>query len=120
MIRLPPRSKRPYTRFPYTTLLRSVAAMAASPGIGGVDVLQHLLVGRLGHDGADQLLEIGDLGRVTMAGEQVGRDGMIARLGEAAAQVAYPFMHAEYLMHDDDDRRGLGGGGPGEIGRAHV
>src|SRR3546814_2225311 len=83
MIRLPPRSKRPYTRFPYTTLLRSVAAMAASPGIGGVDVLQHLLVGRLGHDGADQLLEIGDLGRVTMAGEQVGRDGMIARLGRS-------------------------------------
>src|SRR3546814_2371617 len=52
----------------------AVAAMAASPGIGGVDVLQHLLVGRLGHDGADQLLEIGDLGRVTMAGEQVGRE----------------------------------------------
>src|SRR3546814_9257845 len=32
-------------------------------------------------------------------------NGIISRLGEPAAHVPNPFMHAEYLVYDDQDRR---------------
>src|SRR3546814_8679266 len=39
------------------------------------------------------------------AGEQIRSNGIISRLGEPAAHVPNPFMLAEYLVYDDQDRR---------------
>src|SRR4051812_19270560 len=41
-----------------------------------------------------------------MAREEVRRDGAIAFLGEAAANILDPLMDAENFVNDDDDGRG--------------
>ncbi len=84
-----------------------ISTMLACPVIGRIDVGHHLRIGRLRHDAADQLLDIGDLGRIAMTGKQIGRDRIIAFSRKATAHVADPFMDAEYLMHHNDDRRVL-------------
>src|SRR3546814_5277893 len=45
------------------------------------------------------------LRRVAHAGEQIRSNGRSSRLGEPAAHVPNPFMHADYLVYDDHDRR---------------
>src|SRR3546814_4453324 len=45
------------------------------------------------------------LRRGAQAGEQIRSNGIISRLGEPAAHVPNPFMLAEYLVYDDQDRR---------------
>ena len=42
---------------------------------------------------------------VALAREQLGRDGEIAELGEAPADVLDVLVHAEDLVHDQHDRR---------------
>src|SRR3546814_7968912 len=70
-----------------------------------IDIAQHLRVGGFWNEVGHECLNIPLLRRVAQAGEQIRSNGIISRLGEPAAHVPNPFMLAEYLVYDDQDRR---------------
>ena len=47
-----------------------------------------------------------DLRDVALPGVQLGGDGQVAELGEAAADVLDVLVDAEDLLHDEDDGNG--------------
>src|SRR3546814_18392369 len=94
MIRRPPRSTRPYTLFPYTTLFRSLEAAEALTGEFG----DHRVGGLAGERGVDrdEVLRLGPFGeRGEGLGQRLGigarlaeflRDRVVAEIGRASCR----------------------------------
>ena len=78
-------------------------------GVGG-----HLGLGRRLHDLHDRR-EVGELGGIAGADEEVGGQRHIAGLGEPAADVLDPLVDAEDLGVDEDHRVAAALGGSGEV-----
>ena len=76
-----------------------------------VEVRHHLRVRHLRDDRRHDLLRIGHLGDVALAGEELGRDRQVPELGEAPAHVADVLVDAEDLLDDEDDGEAASGRG---------
>src|SRR5690606_10991343 len=96
---------------------RVALAGRLGPGDGRVDVLHHLPVRHLGDDLADDRGAVGQLGHVALAGIELGRDGQVAELGEAAADILDVLVNAEDLLHHHDSGEGAALGRHGPVGR---
>ena len=95
-----------------------VAAVAACPGQGGVQIRHYLIVRHLADQAADQFADAGDLARVALAEIELGGHGQVAGFGQPSAQVADVFMHAEdFLHHQHHRQRAAGSGGLCHIAR---
>ncbi len=74
-------------------------------GDGGVEVGQDVGIGHLADDRPHDLDLVGDLADVSLAGEQIRADGVIAELGQAPRHILHLFVGAEHVMRDDDRRK---------------
>ena len=92
-------------------------ALALGEGDGGVEVAHDLLVRHLGDDLGDQLGDLGVALGIALAEIELGRDGVVAGLGEAPAEVGDVGVHAEDLLHHQDGAEALAGRRHGAIGR---
>src|SRR3546814_17738110 len=108
MIRLPPRSTRTDTLYPYTTLFRSALAEALHPQIAQVEVPVVLA-------GDEQLL---DRYLLQQLGAELELQG-VAELGEVAAEDKEVGRRV-HLHHFLERPHGLVDEALVEIGRAHV
>jgi hypothetical protein len=79
--------------------------LSAGPCHTGIQISRHLRIGRFGHDLLHQPLHVGDLRRVALPREQIGRDREIAELREAPAQIPNVLVQAEDLVHDQQHRQ---------------
>jgi hypothetical protein len=92
--------------------------LSAGPCHTGIQISRHLRIGRFGHDLLHQPLHVGDLRRVALPREQIGRDREIAELREAPAQIPNVLVQAEDLVHDQQHRQlALWFGARGPVGR---
>ena len=60
--------------------------------------------GTLDDDLADDLVDVGHSGDVALARVELRRDRHVADLGEPPADVLDVLVHAEDLLHDEDER----------------
>ncbi len=97
--------------------LAGVAAVGGRPLHRGVQVAQHLRVGHLADHFRDELGHLAVALGVALAHEQLGRDGEVARLGEAARGVGDVLVHAEDLGQHQHHRKARPAGGRGAVGR---
>ena len=91
-------------------------ARGPRPGDGGVEIGSHLRLRHLGHDLHD-IVHIGHLGDIALAGIEGRGDGEIAGLGQAPADVLDMLMDAEDLLHHEDRGEGAALGGHGAVAR---
>jgi hypothetical protein len=88
---------KPPQQKPVTASLATSALPGFSVGDGGVEVGHDLFGRRLLDDLRDDLLRIGDFGRVPLPREELGGDREIAGLGEAAANILDVLVHPPNL-----------------------
>ena len=109
---------RPPQQKPVMPRLRGVAlARSLGKGDGRVEIGHHLRVRHLRDDLGDDLLHVGDVGDAALPGIELRGDRHVALLGEAAAHIADVLVHAEDLLHDQDDGECALLCRPGAIGR---
>ena len=76
---------------------RGITTMGASPLHGTIEVGHHLRVGHLGDHLGHELGHLAIHRRVALARIQFGRNGQIAELGKAPADIGDVFVHAKNL-----------------------
>jgi hypothetical protein len=102
----------------HADLGRADAGPLLRPVHRGGGIAQDLLAGHRQDDLQDRL-DVRDMTHAAFPLEQLGRDRVVAVLGEAARDVLHPLVHPPDLRDDQDDG-GVGGvGGPGLVHR-HV
>lgn len=93
-----------------------IGLFAFGEGDRGVEIAFDLFVRNL-RDDREDILEIRDLRDVALPGVEFRRDGVIAGLGQTAAEILDMLMDAEDFMHDQDDRGVTSLGRHGAVGR---
>ena len=85
-------------------------------GDGRIEIRHHLRIGNLGNNFRDDLIHL-ELRDIALSRVHFGRDGEVAELGEAPADVFDVLVHAEDFLHNKHDRKLLALGGHRAIGR---